>query len=240
MIFNPFDIHTLQQAIQQAAPTPWATPLMQDNIYLVLLILLFVLVDLLACHPKGVLLHQLAWLGDTRNARTFESTAVIYPWLRPMLQLQFFVFMGLCILSIADPQMARHLATPDAASLRLSAICMTLPVAWYALQGLLVRWFCYLLCLTDQQAIMHRIDRAIQSILAPASTLIFIGVLAGSFTAQTTSILLAALFILSQIVFVFCGFKIFCTNFYSFCLIIVYLCTLQIAPLLVIFTKIAG
>ena len=240
MIFNPFDIQTLQEAIHQGIPTPWATPLMQDNIFLVLLVLLFVMADLLACHPKGVMLHQLAWLGDTRNARTFDSTAVIYPWLRPILQAQFLIFLGLSVLSIADPQMARHFASPDVSSLPLLAFCLALPLVWYVLQGLLVRWFCYLLCLNDQQIIMHRIERAIQAVLAPCSTLIFIGVLAGSFSEQTTSFLLAALFILSQIAFIFFGFKIFCTNFYSFCLIIVYLCTLEIAPLLVIYTNIVG
>ena len=238
MIFNPFDIQSLHDAILQVIPQlPWAPPQLQDNIPLVLLVILFAVADLLAFHPKGVVMHELAWLANTRNARTFEASAVVYPWLKPILFCQFFIFFALCLLDIIDPLMAEHFSAPDTQTLWLALGCLAVPLGWFLLQRFLFNWFCYLAGIRDRQIIMNRCYLAMHIVLAPLSTVIFMCVLAGSYPPQTILFLLAVLFILSQIVFIFNGFKIFCVNFYSFCLIIVYLCTLEIAPLLVIYAK---
>lgn len=237
MIFNPFDIQNLSQAVQQGISLSWAPMQLQDNIPLVLLVLLYLIIDLLAWHPKGVLVHQLAWLNNTRNARTFEASAVIYPWLKPFLLMQYFIFFGLSILLIYDHQLAEHFANPTPAFLGTLLLCLAIPTAWYLLHLALFNWFCYLFNLRNRQIIMNRCYSAAHIILAPVSTLIFICILTGLYPSATTLILLATLFFLSQIVFIFNGFKIFCVNLYTFLMIFVYLCTLEIAPLLVIYAK---
>lgn len=237
MIFNPFDITPLQDLALTSQPLSWAQPQLQDNIPLVLTVMVFVVADLLAWHPKGVMRHQLSWLGDTRNARTFEASAIIYPWLKPILLCQYFIFFGLCLLHIIDPLSTQHLTTPTQALILPLAISLSAPLLWYYLQKGLLNWFCYLFNLHNRQIIINRCYQAIHIVLAPISTLIFIGILAGSDSGPSTSFLLAALFILSQIAFIFNGFKIFCINLFAFSLIIVYLCTLEIAPLMVLYAK---
>lgn len=240
MIFNPFDIKSIEDALQQTATLlPWAPVQLQDNILLVLLVILFALADMLACHPQGVVMHQLQWLANTRNVRTFEASSVVYPWLKPLLLCQYFLFFGLCMFHIVDPQMAEHLTSPSEDLLYTLLLCFSIPLGWFLLQHFLFHWFCYLFSIHGKQIILNRCYLAIHIVVAPLITIIFMSVLAGAHEPQMTFILLATLFILTQIVFIFYGFKIFCTNFYTFCLIIVYLCTLEIAPLLVFFARFA-
>lgn len=239
MIFNPFEISQLHESLQPSISLPWALPQLQDNILLVLLVIIFLMADLLAWHPKGVMIHQLAWLGDTRNARTFDASTAIYPWLKPILMCQYFLFFGLSLLSISDSEMAMHLARPSWPELRPMILCLAVPLLWSAVQQFLFNWFCHLFEIADGRIIMNRCFLATHIILAPISTLIFVSVLAGAIDLQVTQILLIGLFILSQVVFIFNGFRIFCNSFYTTLLIFAYLCTLEIAPLLVIYAKIA-
>lgn len=241
MIFNPYDIPAFPSPLHTTAEAlSWAPVLLQDNMGIVLLVLLFIIADLLAWHPNGVMAHQLEWLANTRNARTFEASAVIYSWLKPMLLSQYFVFFSLSCLHVIDPDMAQLLYTLHPESWPLLLACLLIPLGWFLLQKFLFTWFCYLFGINDRQIIMSRCYTAVHIMLAPLATVVFISVLAGSFSPQTTFILLATLFILSQIAFVFNGFKIFCTNFYAFFILIVYLCTLEIAPLLVFYAKIGA
>lgn len=222
-----------------AGDLPWAVPQLQNNSVIVILIIIFAVVDLLACHPKGMMLHQLAWLADTRNARTFEASAIVYPWLKPILLVQLFLFTSLSFFCAIDDAPAVHLSDPDLDTwLRLGG-CIIAPVVLYCAQHIGYNWFCYLFRAKYQQIIMNRTYQAALILLSPIATLIFIGTMAGSFSNDTTLILLAVLFILSQIVFIFSGFKIFCVNFYALCFIIVYLCTLEIAPIAIICAKLS-
>lgn len=233
-------MHTITSTYLLASTLTYAQPLLQDNITLVLMVILFAVADLLAFHPKGVMQCQLANLGNMRNARTFESSAGTYPWLQPLLLCQYFLFFGLCILKIADAQMAQHLACFDFETLTLLVLSLAFPVLWYVLHLALINWFCYLFGMQDHQIIINRCYRAIHILLSPLSLLTFSTVLAGAYSTQVTLFLLVTLFILSQIAFIFCAFKIFCSNLYGFLLIIAYLCTLEIAPLMVIYAKIFG
>ena len=79
MIFNPYDTHFVEGSASAASSLSWAQLRLEDNAVLVVLILLFLSIDILACRDKSVMRHQLAWITDTRNARTFESVVVIYP-----------------------------------------------------------------------------------------------------------------------------------------------------------------
>ncbi len=230
-------IHTPFLAVQPINGLPWAAPQLQNNSVIVILIILFAVVDLLACHPKGMIRHQLAWLGDTRNARTFEASAVVYPWLKPMLLIQLFLFTSLSLFCVYDDEPAVHLSNPEPETWLKLLYCLIAPVVFYLLQRFCYNWFCYLFRAKYKQIIMNRTYQAMIILLSPLATLIFIGNMAGAFTNETTLILLAGLFILSQILFIFNGIKIFLTDFGSFLILIVYLCTLEIAPLWVLWFK---
>ncbi len=224
-------------ATHVASELPWAEPQLQNNALVVILVIIFSAIDLLACHPKGMLIHQLAWLGDTRNARTFEGSSVVYPWLKPFLVAQLFIFTSLCLFCLYDDAPALHLASPTIDTWILLGFCLAAPVLLFALQLLCYNWFCYLFRAKFQQIIMNRIFLATLILLSPFTIIIFIGTMAGSFSDETTGILLGGLFILSQILFIFNGFRIFLKSFESLLIIIVYLCTLEIAPLWVIWAK---
>lgn len=239
MIFNPYDIHLVQGGASTASGLPWAMPQLQDNVLLVVLILGFVVLDVLACRDKSVLRHQLSWVTDTRNARTFESVLVVYPWIKPLLLVQMFLFAGLTIFCLIDEAPAAHLRqlfTQPGVLARL-ALSIALPLAWFLLQSMLFNWFCYLYGMREKRTIMNRSYQATFIVLAPFAMLLFIGLLAGWISSQSALVLLIALFILSQFSYIFSGIKIFYDGFGSLFFIIVYLCTLEIAPLLVFWAK---
>jgi len=239
MIFDTsYIIQTPVLGLTESNDLPWALPQLQNNAAIVILIIIFAALNLLACHPKGMMMQQLAWLGDTRNARTFEASTIVYPWLKPVLIIQLFLFTSLSIFCVTDDAPALHLGNPDTESWLRLAHCLLGPVVVIAAQYIIYNWFCYLFHIKFQQIIMNRTYQASLVILSPFATLIFIGAMSGSFSADTTVILLATLFILSQVLFIFNGFRIFLTGYNSFLIIIAYLCTLEIAPLWIIWSRI--
>ena len=237
MIFNPYDIHFVEGPASSAFSLHWAQLRLEDNAVLVILILLFLSIDILACRDKSVMRHQLSWITDTRNARTFESVVVIYPWLKPLLLLQMFLFFGLTLFCLTDNTPAEHLSAASFETLGKVGLCMSILLGWYVLQGALFNWFCYLLGIKEKRTIMNRSYQAAFIVLAPLSMLLFIGLIAGWIPSQIALVLLFGVFILSQFSFIFSGIKIFYNGFGSLFLIIVYLCTLEIAPLVVIWAK---
>lgn len=224
-------------AIQGNSDLPWALPQLQNNAAIVILIIAFAAINLLACHPQGMLMHQLTWLGDTRNARTFEASSIVYPWLKPVLLVQLFLFSCLSVFCITDSSPALHLENPDIETWTHLAQCLLIPIGIILLQYISYNWFCYLFNVKFQQIIMNRTYIASLVVLSPFPVLIFIGTMSGSFSENTTVILLAALFILSQILFIFNGIKIFLRGIESFFIIIAYLCTLEIAPIWMIWAR---
>lgn len=223
--------------INSISDLPWSLPQLQNNSVIVILIIAFAAINLLACHPKGMLIHQLSWLGDTRNARTFEGSSIVYPWLKPVLIIQLFLFTCLSVYCVTDSAPALHLENPDMDTWIHLAQCLLAPVCLVLLQFVSYNWFCYLFNTKFQQIIMNRTYTASLIILSPFPVLIFIGTMSGSFSEETTIILLAALFILSQTLFIFNGIKIFLRGIDSFLIIIAYLCTLEIAPLWIIWAR---
>lgn len=240
MIFNPYDIHFVEASASSASSLSWALLQLEDNAVLVVLILIFLSIDILACRDKSVMRHQLAWITDTRNARTFESVVVIYPWLKPLMLVQMFLFFGLTLFCLTDNAPAEHLFHASSSTLARVGLCVALLLGWYVLQGLLFNWFCYLFDMNEKRTIMNRSYQAAFIVLAPLTMLLFIGLIAGWIPSSIALVLLFAVFIFSQFSFIFSGIKIFYDGFGSLCLIIAYLCTLEIAPLLVIWAKLSS
>ena len=240
MIFNPYDIHFVEEASSSASSLSWALLQLEDNAVLVILILIFLSIDILACRDKSVMRHQLAWITDTRNARTFESVVVIYPWLKPLMLVQMFLFFGLTLFCLTDNAPAEHLFHASSSTLAHVGLCVALLLGWYVLQGVLFNWFCYLFDMNEKRTIMNRSYQAAFIVLAPLTMLLFIGLIAGWIPSSIALVLLFAVFIFSQFSYIFSGIKIFYDGFGSLCLIIAYLCTLEIAPLLVIWAKLSS
>ena len=238
MIFNPYQLSSLTDGTATAAHAlPWAPHLLQDNVVVVGLLLLFIAVDLLACRYKGVMHHQLQWLADTRNSRTFESSVVINPWLKGVLLAQCFLSFGLTLFCLISDAPGNDLSHPDAVVLTQLVLCCLPLLAWFLLHLGLIDWFCYLYRLTAQRTIMNRTYLAGFVLLAPFTTLCLAGQISGTISHSTTINLLAALFILSQSLFIFNGIKIFYSGIGSGLLIFAYLCALEIAPLLMLWAN---
>ena len=155
-----------------------------------------------------------------------------------MLYVQFFLFSSLSLFCALDDAPGVHLSEwPTPETLSRMTFCLCVPICIYAFQFFSYNWFCFLFRTKYQQIIMNRTYLASHLLLSPLSILIFIGTMAGTYTAETTLILLAVLFILSQILFIFNGIKIFLRGIDSFLIIIAYLCTLEIAPLWIIWAR---
>ena len=151
--------------------------------------------------------------------------------------LQMFLFFGLTLFCLTDNAPAEHLFAITSPTLVQIGLCISLLPIWYVLQGVLFNWFCYLLGIEEKRTIMNRSYQAAFIVLAPLAMLLFIGLIAGWIPSQIALVLLFAVFILSQFSFIFSGIKIFYDGFSSLLLIILYLCTLEIAPLWVIWVK---
>lgn len=238
MIFNPFELPTLSETTATAAGLlHTAIPQLQDNVPVVSLILAFLVADLMACCPKGVMRHQQQWLTEEHNGRDFEPTVIRHSWLKPVLLVQLFVCCGLTLFCRIDDAPTLHLLRPDADALGLFGLCCLMPFVWYLLQWGLFCWGCYLFDLPYHRQVLERSYHALFILLVPPFTLVLMALITGLVTDVTAVNLLAALFILSQISFIYKGFKIFYQGFGSFFMIFVYLCALEIAPLLMLWVK---
>lgn len=235
MIFNPYDIPSLTDTA--AGQLHWTVPLLRDNMLVVGLVLVFLAADLLACCPRGVLRYQLNWLISKHNERTFEPTIIRHPWLKPVLLVQLFLCAGMTLFCFVDPSPSQHLLHPDAATLGHIALCCAILLSWYLLQWGLFSWFCYLFGMTYHSQILNRTYQAGFVLVAPLTMLCLMAIITGLISTITAVNLLAVLFILSQISFILNGIKIFYQGFGSLFVIIVYLCALEIAPLLMLWAK---
>lgn len=242
MIFNPYQLcfqnTVLPQVIEKALP--WAVPLLENNNTLVFVMLFFLLLDVLALCKKGVLRHQVYYIRDTRSARTFESSVVVYPWLKPLLLTEFFVFFGLNLFCLNEPTPSESLLHPTLSVWLWLGLYIVIPLVWFLFQGGLIDWLCYLFDLKEKRTIMDRSYVAAFVLVAPFALLLFLGVIAGYFSPTTVLLLLLFLFFLTQIAFIINGIKIFNNGVGSISLIIVYLCTLEIAPLWVLWVKLSS
>ena len=239
MIFNPYDLAaTYAETVQQTVSAlPWALPQPQDNAMIVALLLLSVCINMLAWRRKGVFYSQLMCLINTRRARSFDATTVYFPWIKPLLVCQIFLYFGLSVFYATDDAPALHLAHPDAQVALHLGIAVLVLLGWSLIQSAWVNWFCYLFGQSERQIIMNRAYIASLVVLSPLAMRLFICILLGGIASHTALILLAALFILLQTAFIFNGVKIFYEGLGSLFLIIAYLCTLEIAPILVLWAK---
>lgn len=214
-----------------------AAPQLSDNPWLVGGIFIFILFSIFSLGPKGVLRMQMRWLFDTRNSRTFEFPGLGAGIVRPFLLLQTFLFEGLCLYYVVCPGTDFFVGTADVDSLRMLLGCLLLPLGWFLFQWFCFNWTGYLGRSGAQMVILNRSFLAVNLLLGPWCVLLFLAQMGGYIDASVGAILLGILFGLSQILFIFSGIKIFFNGIATLCFIILYLCTLEIAPLYILLHK---
>ena len=211
-----------------------------SNVLLITLILIFAVIDILAWSRNGIFMQEVKALRDTRNERTFSVGEQRFSSLKPFIFIQYYLFFGLCLFAVVFPDAGELLQTLPALSLDVGlklAICIGLPLFWYLLQRFFHVWISFIFGGNTHLIILERIYKSTHLLAGLLTWALFTAVIVGHISAITTSILLIGIFILTQLIFIFCGIKIFLCNFSSLCLIIVYLCALEIAPLVVVFIK---
>lgn len=212
------------------------------NAIIIILLLSYAIINILAWSANGIFRQELIYLNDTKNERTFSLGETNFVKIKPLLMIQYYLFFGLCLYTIYVPDFAQSLFglyTLDEEVLTALAICISIPLIWFFLQYLLFHWICFIFGGDTRIVILERIYKAIHILAGPLAMLLFAVVVIAEIPAIWTAFLLTAIFIITQIIFIFSGIKIFSTGIGSFCLVFVYLCTLEIAPLIVIYLKLA-
>lgn len=206
-----------------------------DNPWLIGALFLFLLFTLFSCGQHGLLRRQLTLLFDTHNSRTFEEMNTGRTIARPLLLIQTFLAEGLCLLLLQGRGLYQML---DGDRLIVGMILLA-PVIWFFFQWLVLRITAYLFGVREEIFILERVFYAVHLLLGPLMLLLCLWLLVGDLSQSIAIFLFVLLFILSQIIFIFSGIKIFFNGIGSLCFIILYLCTLEMAPLYVLYQKIA-
>lgn len=211
-----------------------------SNIVLILFILAYAIINILAWSKNGILVQEFASLKDTHNERTFSLGEPDFNKIKPFLVIQYYLFFAfsLYVAVVSDPaESLKGLMSFSQDVYLMLAICIAFPLAWYFLQYFFFHWICFIFGGDSRIVILDRIYQATHMLAGPIVMVLFSLVVIGNLSAFWTTILLTGTFILTQLIFIFSGFKVFFNSFSSLCLIIVYLCALEIAPLAVLYVK---
>lgn len=213
-------------------------PRLEDNVILVCLVLAYVILNVFGWTQNGVMRLQVQYMHETRNARSFTDIGMsAFNPMRPILLLQLFIFSGLCLFCSLSGYTAYDLLHPDLDTCISLVAYICFPVVWFYFQWASFNWANYLFGDNERIQILNRLYRAIHLLASPLALLLFILLMNGNISPLSTMILLSTLFIFCQVIFIFHGFKIFFTSLSSLCFIILYLCALEIAPLVIIWHK---
>ena len=213
---------------------------LSQNVIMICLIMIYAIIDILACGKDGLLNQELETLKDMHNERTFSLGEARHTWTKPFLLIQYFLFFGLCLYYAVIPDSAESLNGLFDFSAEVYGalgICIAVPLIWALLHYFFVHWTSFIFGGDSRIVILDRIYNAIHMLAGPLTGALFLVVVIAQIPAFWAVILLSSIFIITQIVFIFCGFKVFFNSFGYFCIFFVYLCALEIAPLAVIYIK---
>jgi len=208
---------------------------LSTNALLEILVLTFMLVSIIAWLLPEVMRYQLSLVFETRSERMFAQNRSKHYFLRGLLMVQFFLFFGLHIFLVAGESATQQLAHPDGEVWMLLLKCISLPLGWFLLQQILYLWWSTVFSSSGKSMIMNRVYHAIHVLASPLVMAIFLLEMVGLVETGTATILLSLTFIIIQIMFIFSGIKIFLVDWSTTCFLFLYLCTLEIAPLVMIF-----
>ena len=206
-----------------------------DHPWFAATIFFFILLTIFSVGPLGLLRRQIHLVFDTRNSRTFETTSTLTAVIRPLLMLQSFLLGGICLLTIAEIDPLLGIFTHPTAWIS----CLLFPIGWFLFQLLMLHWTNYLFRLGENIHILIRVLCAIYLLCGPLFLILYLLFSTGCISVSGMLFLTITFFICTQIIFIFNGIKIFLTGFGRLCFIILYLCTLEMAPLYVLYQKMA-
>jgi hypothetical protein len=215
---------------------PEAIYRLTDNPMVVAVLFLFVLLTIFSVGRSGLLRHELAWLSHMRSGRSFELPASASGFFRLLLMLQTFLFSGLCLYFAVMPDATLRPET-EATDWSTFGLCMALPLALYLYQWFCFRWTAYLAHDEERVLLLDRAYQAVYLLIGPFALVLFVVQVTGHLSDTMEMTLIAGLFGLALIWFVISAFKIFFRGIGTICFIIFYLCTLEIAPLYLLYQK---
>jgi hypothetical protein len=212
-----------------ASPYP-----LTDNPLVVAVLFLFVLLTLFSVGQNGLLRHELSWLSHMRSGRSFELPASASGFFRLLLMLQTFLFSGLCLYFAVVPESNLSAESVDWPTF---ALTMALPLLLYLYQWFCFRWTAYLAHDEERVLLLDRAYQALYLLIGPFALVLFVVQVTGHLSNTMEITLIAGLYGLALIWFIISAFKIFFRGIDTICFIIFYLCTLEIAPLYLMYQK---
>jgi hypothetical protein len=215
--------------VYTASPYP-----LTDNPLVVAVLFLFVLLSLFSVGQSGLLRHELAWLSHMRSGRSFELPASASGFFRLLLMLQTFLFSGLCLYFAVAPEANLSVETVD---WRMFALAMALPLLLYLYQWFCFRWTAYLAHEDERVLLLDRAYQAVHLLIGPFALVLFVVQVTGHLSNTMEITLIVGLYGLGVIWFIISAFKIFFRGIDTICFIFFYLCTLEIAPLYLMYQK---
>ena len=214
---------------------------LENNSLLVGLMLFYAIIDMLAWSRNGILRKELLAYKDTRNKRMFDMRRTRFTHLKSLLFSQYYLFSGLCLFTIAFPNsgdLLRNLPRLTADTAIKLASCIAVPLLWYMLHFFFQKWGNFIFGGDERTDILMRIYKISHMLAGQFVLLLFTAIVIADIGSFMTTILLIGIFIITQLVFILYGFKLFFRGFWSLCLIFLYLCALEIAPLAVFLVRI--
>ena len=217
------------------------TPLQYNDIpWLVILFFSLLCITVYAMHRDGLFSRFYDWVRNIQGERSFNDSLATTAWGIILITAVYMLLFGLllfCATHDNAPALLSH-PTPDT-FLRLG-LCMLPGLGWFLFQWAGFHWMGYLFDLGGKVTVFNRVYLAVYALSMPLALLVFLVLFLFPVSSTILLILLSGLFILTQIVCIFNGFRIFMDDFASGFVIFVYLCTLEIAPLVCLYAKFRG
>lgn len=211
-----------------------------DIPWLVIMLFLMLVSVICSMHHGGLFSRQTECLHNIQSERTFSDSQVTTGWGIVMMTLCYMLLFGLLLFSATHEDAPALLSSPSLSVLVDIGLSVLVPLGWFLLQWFLFNWVCYLFDVGGKAVIFNRVYLSVFVLAMPIALLLFIAMFLLPIPAQMLLILLTALFILTQIACIFNAFRIFMVDYVSGFVIFVYLCTLEIAPLAFLCSKLGG
>ena len=217
------------------------TPLQYNDIpWLVILFFLLLCITIYSMHRGGLFSRLADWAGNIQGERSFNDSLATTAWgviIITALCLLLFGFLLFCATNDDAPALLSH---PTLSTFGRMGLCMLPGLCWFLFHWFGFHWAGYLFDLGGKVTVFNRVYLSVYALSMPFALLIFLALFLFPVSSHILLILLSGLFILTQIVCIFNGFRIFMDDFASGFVIFVYLCTLEIAPLVYLYAKYRG
>jgi len=217
------------------------TPLQYNDIpWLVILFFSLLYITIYAMHHGGLFSRLAEWVRNVKNERTFNDSLSTTVWGVIVFTVDYMFLFGLLLFCATGDNVPALLARPAPDTLIRLGLCMLPGLGWFLFHWFCFHWTGYLFGIGGKVTVFNRVYLSVYALSMPFALMIFLALFLFPVSSHVLLILLSALFILTQIVCIFNGFRIFMDDFASGFVIFVYLCTLEIAPLVYLYAKYKG